>query len=945
MRRSMSVLPLVLCGLLAQDITAAAGNPSSLPSSSPVPAGEQPFNFRFDGMTGNLTYSDSVPSVKDFLGYATGEHFTRHSDTVAYAKALANASDRVLYTPYGKTHQRRELGILTISSPRNLARLDSILERNRSLANPDELDSARMLEIAGSNPAVVWLSFNVHGNEASCTEAAQEVAYALAASTNPEVERMLESVVVVIDPCLNPDGRSRYINWYDQIVGVSPDPNPDAREHDEPWPSGRANHYLFDLNRDWVWGTQPESRQRMAMYRQYMPQVHIDYHEQGMHSPYFLGAGDTPYNVNIPAESKDWFDRLGRASAAAFDRNGLPYATKERFDYLYPGYGKVTPVYHGAISLLTEQAGHGRAGLTIDVEAANTPGYNLSLQDRARNHFITAMSYIEHTAQNRQAQIERFARYFRDSNAGPSDTIAGFVFDADNDPAKLAKLWDLCSLHGFEVHRLTRSVEVPGETVRTYYPPFSTEEQTVSLDADSWFIPTAQPMGRYILTTLERETMVEDRDTYDITSWSYPVMLGLDAMELTEPIASDSLEPVENYEPHAHLALADPADFASSYAFFIPSDDHRFPQALALAAEHNLVARLTGDAITLESGETVPSGSLLVMPSRNDADNTRDFANRAFGKGFAIHTTDSGYPASGPAVGNNANRRFMPAKIVLASGSPLSSLSFGHTWHMLDHVSPTDYTAVNVDSLGSVDWEDVNVLVLPSGWLGSAISGSTLDALKSWVRSGGTVVALDRSARWASSELVGLDSDENVDADTDADPLPWDTTDQTKSADVHTLTYAQREARGVDRRVPGALIAATIDTTHPLSAGLDERVGFHVFSGSPLPVDSGGYVLARFGEFTPTDDVESQTFAPRIGGSISPSNLQRLSGQPAVTHHRIGRGNVVCFASDPTNRGMNHAGMRVLLNAIHLGPSMSGAQPLGEDEDEHGEGLAGSRDD
>lgn len=938
MRRTAAVLSVLACGLLASHIAQASGSQSSLPSSSPVPAGEQPYEYRLDGMSDTLRFSDAVPSPKAFLGYEIGEYFTRHHDTVAYVKALAEASDRAIYTRYGQTHQRRELGILTISSPRNLERLDSILERNRSLARPGDLDSSRLREIAQSNPAVVWLSFNVHGNEGSCTEAAQQLAYTLAASTNPEVARMLENVVVVIDPCLNPDGRSRYVHWYEQVIGTTPNANPVSREHREPWPSGRANHYLFDLNRDWIWGTQPESRARMAMYRQYMPQVHIDYHEQGIHSPYFMGAGDTPYNANIPAESKDWFDHLGRASAAAFDRSGLPYATKERFDYLYPGYGKVTPVYHGAVSLLTEQAGHGRAGLTIDVEAAGTPGYNLSLQDRTRNHFITAMSYVEHTAQNRQEQIERFARFFRESDAGSSDTIAGFVFDAGNDPAKLERVWDLCNIHGIEIHRLTGDTELEGATIRHYYPPFTTDEATVTLSEGSWYIPTAQPMGRMALTAFERETFVEDRDTYDITSWSYPVMLGLDAMEVTQPLDPNVLERVESYDPYAYVGLVDPADFASYYAFFIASDDHRFPQALAMAAEHNLFARLTGDAITLRASGTVPAGSLLVMPSRNDMENVREFASRAFRSGFSMHATDTGYPVNGPAAGNNANRRFMPAKIVLASGSPLSSLSFGHTWHMLDHVSPTAHTIVNLDDLGSVDWDEVNVLVLPSGWLGSAISGSTLDALKSWVRSGGTVVAISSSARWASSELVGLDSDENVEDpedDPEAPQLPWDTTDRTPSSDLHTLTYAQREDRGVDRRIPGALLAATIDTTHPLAAGLDDRVGFHVFSGSPLPVDSGGYVLARFGDFTPTTDLESQTLAPRIAGAISPSNLQRLAGQPAVTHHRVGRGNVIAFASDPTNRGMNHAGMRILLNAIHLGPSMSGAQPLGEDEDEH----------
>lgn len=934
MRPSRSLLLFMACGLLN---AAAAANPSVLPSSSPVPAGEQAYEYRLEGMADALRFDPGVPSPLQFLGFEIGTYFTRPHDTVAYARALAAASDRAIYTEYGRTHQRRELGILTISSPKNLVRLDAILEANRQLADPASISAARAAEIARSNPAVVWLSFNVHGNEASCTEAAQQLAYTLIAATNPEIQRMLDEVVVVIDPCLNPDGRARYVHWYEQTVGATPDPDPIAREHREPWPSGRPNHYLFDLNRDWLWGTQPESRARMAIYRRYMPQVHIDYHEQGIFSPYFLGAGDTPYNTNIPQESKDWFDRLGRASAEAMDRAGLPYATRERFDYLYPGYGKVTPVYHGAISLLTEQAGHGRAGLTIDVVPANTPGYNLSLQDRTRNHFITAMSYVEHTAQNRRAQIERFARYFEESAARSSDTIAGFVIAPTNDTALLDRVWDLCQIHGIEIHRLQADVRIAPDDAQRYFPPFTgagaADSEQLTLPAGSWYIPTAQPMGRLALTVFERQTEVEDRDTYDITGWSYPAMLGLNALEVRSPLQVSALERLTDFTPFP--ARGERPRVEDAYAFYVPSDQHRFPIALGLAARHSLFARLTAEPIELADGVTIAAGSLLVMPARNPRDAIAAFADRLWQDGFAMHATGTGYPVRGPAAGNNANRRFMPARVVLASGSPISSLSFGHTWHLLDHVSPTAHTVVNIEDLGSVDWSKVNVLVLPSGSIGRSITGSTLDALKSWINTGGTVVAIGSSATWASTELAGLKAEDNADEDRKVTPQPWDTTDQTPASAVHTLTYAQREARNIDRRVPGVVLAATVDTTHPINAGLGSQVAFHVFSATPLPVASGGFVLARFGPYTPTDDLASQTFAPRIGGSISPSNLQRLAGRPAVTLHRVGRGNVICLLSDPTNRGMNHAGMRMLLNAIHLGPSMSGAQPLGEEDDEH----------
>jgi hypothetical protein len=414
-------------------------------------------------------------------------------------------------------------------------------------------------------------------------------------------------------------------------------------------------------------------------------------------------------------------------------------------------------------------------------------------------------------------------------------------------------------------------------------------------------------------------------------------MLGLDALEVSTPVHPDDLERIERYEPHADRALADRPTVEDAYAFFIPSDQHRFPEALAAASEAGVFARLTEAEMELEQGRTVPAGSLLVLPSRNDARTLTDFASRVWGMGLEIHATDTGYPARGPAVGNSGNRRFIPASVTLASGPSFSSLSFGHTWHLLDVVSPTAHTVVNTDDFGSVDWTRTNVLVLPSGRM-SGLSGSNLDALKSWLRGGGTVVALASSASWASAELVGLGSEENVKPAEDLPELSWDETDRTPAAKLHTLTYAQREARGVDRRVPGALLAAEVDTSHPLAAGLDERVGFHMFSGSPLPVGDSGYVLARFATFTASEDAPERNLTPRIGGSISASNLHTLSGQPAVTLHRVGRGNVICFASDPTNRGLNHAGMRMLLHAIHLGPSMSGDQPLGEEDgadDEH----------
>src|SRR5690606_38844503 len=158
---------------------------------------------------------------------------------------------------------------------------------------------------SGPKVPIVWLSYNVHGNEASSTEAAMETLYALAAPDN-EVAAWLEKVVVVIDPCLNPDGRERYTAFYRQFGNNPPNPHYDAAEHQEPWPGGRSNHYLFDLNRDWAWLTQKESQHRIVAYHDWLPQVHVDFHEQGFNNPYYFAPAAEPMHNVISTWQRDF---------------------------------------------------------------------------------------------------------------------------------------------------------------------------------------------------------------------------------------------------------------------------------------------------------------------------------------------------------------------------------------------------------------------------------------------------------------------------------------------------------------------------------------------------------------------------------------------------------------------------------------------------------------
>ncbi len=844
--------------------------------SDAVPAGHYDY-------FGGLELDPATPRPSVSIGHEVGERFTRHHAILNYLQKLAAESDRVEIEQYGWTHQRRPLALLTISSPANLSRLDGILGRNLELTDPRQTSAARAREIAETNPAVVWFSFNVHGNEASCSEVAMQVAYTLAASNSEEVREILDNVVLIIDPMLNPDGRERYVSFFDNAFGSSPNPARAAAEHDEPWPGGRTNHYHFDLNRDWLWMVHPESRARIAAYTKRKPQLHIDYHEQGHDAPYFFGAGDAPYNANIPAETRRWLNIYGEANAEVFDERGLEYSTRERFDYLYPGYGKVLPVYHGAIGMLCEKAGHGMAGVSIEVRDR----YDLLLRDRVRDHFLTAMSYLETTAAMRQEQLERFYRFHQEAMDIAPDEPVGYVVSATTDPALLTKVWDLLTPHGVEIETITDDVTL--SNLVDYREGEPIEEQAIP--AGSWLVRVNQPMGRLVRTIFERVTHVEDADTYDITAWSMPVAFGLDAFALTEAAGFDT-EPLTSWAPAEGTTTGD-----GRVAVLVDASQHALPIAAGAATEHDLFGRVAAEPFTVD-GKAFGAGTLVFFTQRNDPEALEAFISEINAKGVNAHRSSAALPSSGPALGADMNRYFTLPKVLLLRGSPVEGNSYGQHWHMLDIVSPIPYTAVNADALSSVDWDDYTVLLLPeSRGLSRVFSGSRLDDLKSWVRRGGAVVASGDSAIWASTALLDLKADEDESEDK-----------------RNEMSWEERRDMGVDERVSGVLLRAGVDRSHPLAAGGPEWFGLIKRGADTLPVGDRGYVVARFD--TPA----------LLSGVVNEANAGKLDGSPAITQHRLGRGSVICFADDATFRGFNHAATRMLLNAIVYGPSVGEAR-------------------
>src|SRR3954470_12303725 len=337
-------------------------------------------------------------SPQQFLGYPVGTHFTPCYKIDEYFKAVASAKpNMVKVEKYGQTYEGRDLMLAYIGLPENLQRLEEIRKNNLRLTGM--LKDGVAPQITGI-PAILWLSYNVHGNEPSSSEAAMLTLYTLVSDSNTQTKDWLKNLIVIIDPIENPDGRDRYVNWYNSAVSTQYNADPQAREHREPWPQGRTNHYNFDLNRDWAWETQLETQERLKKYQEWMPQVHVDFHEQGYNAPYYFAPAAEPYHEVITQWQRDFQVTVGKNNAKYFDQNGWLYFTRERFDLFYPSYGDTYPLYSGAIGMTYEQGGIS-AGLGIRTQDDDT----LTLVDRTLHHYTTSIATIETVSKNTDSLI------------------------------------------------------------------------------------------------------------------------------------------------------------------------------------------------------------------------------------------------------------------------------------------------------------------------------------------------------------------------------------------------------------------------------------------------------------------------------------------------------------------------------------------------------------
>lgn len=829
--------------------------------------------FLAHAAAGALAAQQAPPSPADVLGYQLGERFTPYAGVQRYARALAEASPLVDYRGYGQTPEGRELIQLVIATPQNLQRLDAILAANAELTRP-ETSEASARQIAAGNPAVVYFSYGVHGNESSSSEAALYTAWDLARNA-PEVAGVLDSLVVIIDPSVNPDGRDRYVNWFTSVMGAEPNVNPQAREHREPWPGGRFNHYMFDLNRDWSWATQPETRARLATWWRWNPQVHVDFHEMFYNSSYFFFPAAAPINPIYPAHVLEWGKRFGQGNARAFDQFGWDYYSGEAFDLFYPGYGDSWPSLTGAVGMTYEQAGHGAAGIAIQQESGDT----LTLHDRAQHHRTSGQATLRTAASGKSRLLLDYAAAARTAGEGEQD----FLLVPGNDRTRVESLVAHLRRQGVEVERAsggftTRATAYPGWEGRSQFP------------AGTYRVRARQPLGRLAVTLLQPETELKAEFSYDVSAWSLPYAYGVAAYRAPAGVGS-GWTPVP---APPERAAQTPAPAPGVGYLVAPGDAASGAMVRFLAGGGR--ARVLGRASTF-GGQAWPAGTWFIPARGNDTVQAR--VTHA-GLGGLVRSVASGMAESGIDLGSENVARVELPRVAVVSGDGVSATSFGALWFFLEQEMGMPFDAVMASDLGGMDLSEYDVIVLPDA-SPRAIRGAD-EALKTWMQRGGRLIALAGGAE-AVAGMVDVKVREGASGDSAAN-----------ERERYLAGREERQRREWRQEVPGTIIPLRLDPAHPLSygAGMDGR------PGETYALHAGTTV------FEPAEGLETVAYFPdrltRLSGVISPEQLRRLEQGSWLVTRRMGQGSVVLFADDPLFRLFWQATEPMLVNAILLGP-------------------------
>lgn len=819
-----------------------------------------------------VRYNSSISKPEEILGHKVGTRHTRTDQVVDYFEALASQSNRIILNDHAVTHEGRRLIHAIVTHPDNHKNLEAIRQANLSLSDhPNKVKDRQLNDM----PMVAYLGFSIHGDEASGTEASLLLLYHLAAGMGNEIDEILKHTVLIVDPMFNPDGRDRFVNWVNGNRGLIATSDINDREHNQPWPRGRTNHYLFDMNRDWMPVTQPESNGRIKLFHHWRPQFLLDAHEMGSNATFFFQPGiPSRNNPNTPQGTIDLANKLAPYHAKRLDSIQSMYYSQQSYDDFYYGKGSTFGDIHGSVGILFEQAS------SRSLETETNQG-RLTYAFTVRNQFITTLGTLDGLV----ALRTDFLKYHRDFYATAPDAarknpVKGYLISLKQNRTRAQMLIQNLQKHRIRAHGLKKSMTInqvkyqPGEAV---------------------IIPSNQPQTRFLKGVMERLTAFEDSLFYDVSAWTLPLAYGVDSHELKQVPKSY----MGSILPYMELDGGHVIGGKATAAYLMTWDRYYAPKSLYSIMDAGIRPRLTTAPFSATVGGKsmqFDRGTIVIPMIQRDADATISqdeihamMDHLAKTDHVRIFATQSATTPSGPDLGGAYQGVLQKPKIAILAGDGTSSYGVGEIWHLLNFRMHMPASLLNADNFTASKLAKYNTIIVPDGSY-SKLDSSEIKILKKWISNGGTLISTQTGSRWVVSKKIVTEKMKKAKKDTL--DIPYD--------QVPMVTGAQR--------IGGAIFEVRVDNTHPIAYGYKQKAPMFRRGDAFIELStSTGANVARY------------TKSPLLSGYISEEKLAEIKNTASIIARRQGRGHVVLFADNPAFRAFWYGSNGLLLNAVLFG--------------------------
>ena len=905
----------------------------------------------------NGNYDSLIDHPNKFLDFDYGDRVATPEQIENAINTYKQQSNKIKVINYATTHEGRPLHALVISSPENIAQIDEIKQNLSDLSNARITNDRQAKKIIDSIPAIAWMAYSIHGNETSGSDAALGLIYHLIASNDPEVKNLLDNMIVIVDPVMNPDGRARFAKSLEQYRGTAPNYDDQSLIHTGDWPYGRTNHYYFDLNRDWIYLTQPETQGRVALINEWKPQILVDAHEMGAQDTFMTGPAREPINKNMDRDLVKWGNVFAQDQGSEFDRRNWRFYTGEWHEDLYPGYSFYVN-FRGTLGILYEQSRMAEDGVR------RPEGTIQSYKESVHHQFISSLTNLNTLLKNSKAM---YSDYWEARKLNVSDESEWanqtFVILPTKNLSRINTLADKLKSQNIEVFTNKKSINVKNVLKQT-----GDIVEEFNIPAGSMIVPNRQPEAPLISAILEfdaeidedvlkkeREATLRDGSSvmYDTTAFNFTMMYGLEAVTVPEYLKGN----LSLWESSAVEIDVD----EKAIMWIVDGTDDLSVTFAARLMEQDVQVRIVDKDISL-SGKNLSRGSpvVIAMDNPENSNLVQLIKNTAKDLNVSISSLYTGFgPEELPDWGGRHFRLLNKPRIAILSHEGFSSYDVGVSWWSLDHHLGIRHSQLNTSMIGYADLRRYNTLIMPSGY--RSLSQNEITVLKDWVKQGGTLIANNGSTRMLVSDnsITGIKDisnsfensheyniklqreflSKNVSIDLDyvnnnkitSDiSYPWEETENRIDSD----TLKKRDKWQSLFMPSGAFVSGRIDNKHWLTFGTIDTLPL-LYSNFPvLMAGSGSKAVIRVGELindTNQDEYKTINWSDipagndlniRMSGLVWPEASARIANSAYLTQERYGKGQIILFSGEPNFRGSSLGTNRLWLNSVIYGSGL-----------------------